>query len=56
MNFSISGGRDPWNDFDSAFLDGVVFDGREPNAYLESLTIGLKGTERVIDGAVSLAD
>jgi nitrate/nitrite transport system substrate-binding protein len=38
------------------FLDDVVFDGREPNAYLESLAIGLKGGERVVDGAVSKAD
>jgi nitrate/nitrite transport system substrate-binding protein len=38
------------------FLDGVVFDGREPNAYLDSLAIGLKGSEIVIDGAVSKAD
>jgi len=29
------------------FIDGVVFDGRKPNAYLESLAIGLKGDQRV---------
>jgi nitrate/nitrite transport system substrate-binding protein len=28
------------------FIDGVVFDGRKPNAYLESLAIGLKGNDR----------
>jgi nitrate/nitrite transport system substrate-binding protein len=28
------------------FIDGVVFDGRQPNAYLESLAIGLKGDDR----------
>jgi len=28
-------------------IDGVVFDGRAPNAYLESLAIGLKGDQRV---------
>ncbi len=27
------------------FIDGVVYDGRKPNAYLESLAIGLKGDE-----------
>lgn len=26
----------------SAFIDGIAFDGRSPNAYLESLSIGLK--------------
>ena len=46
------GYRGPQDDF----LDGVVFDGREPNAYLERLAIGLKGDERVVDGAVSKAD
>jgi len=29
----------------SEFIDGVVYDGRLPNAYLESLAIGLKGTD-----------
>ncbi|AQZ53472.1 CmpA/NrtA family ABC transporter substrate-binding protein [Martelella mediterranea] len=31
------------------FIDGVTYDGRHPNAYLESFPIGLKGDE-VIDG------
>ncbi|MEW5420322.1 CmpA/NrtA family ABC transporter substrate-binding protein [Amorphus sp. 3PC139-8] len=30
-----------------AFLDGVVYDGRKPNAYIESLSIGLKGSEKI---------
>ena len=34
------------------FIDGVTYDGRAPNAYLESLTIGLKGTQTVSSGAV----
>ncbi|MEM7376958.1 MAG: CmpA/NrtA family ABC transporter substrate-binding protein [Pseudomonadota bacterium] len=34
-----SGYRPPQDDF----LDDVVFDGSKPNAYLESMTIGLKG-------------
>ncbi len=28
----------------SEFIDGVTFDGRKPNAYIESLAIGLKGS------------
>jgi nitrate/nitrite transport system substrate-binding protein len=28
-------------------IDGIPFDGRKPNAYLESLSIGLKGTQRL---------
>jgi nitrate/nitrite transport system substrate-binding protein len=32
------------------FIDGVGFDGRAPNAYLEKFPIGLKGDQRV-DGA-----
>jgi nitrate/nitrite transport system substrate-binding protein len=27
---------------DAGFIDGVVYDGRKPNAYLRSLAIGLK--------------
>jgi nitrate/nitrite transport system substrate-binding protein len=34
------------------FIDGVEFDGREPNAYLQSLPIGLKGDQSVQGGAV----
>ena len=33
-------------------IDGIPFDGRTPNAYLDSLPIGLKGTQTVNDGAV----
>ncbi len=32
-----------------AFIDGLAYDGRQPNAYLDSLEIGLRGTEQ-IDG------
>jgi nitrate/nitrite transport system substrate-binding protein len=32
------------------FIDGVTYDGRKPNAYIDSLGIGLKGAETV-DGA-----
>jgi len=34
------------------FLDGVAFDGRRPNAYLDSLTIGLKSGDLVTGGEV----
>ncbi|MAQ18854.1 MAG: nitrate ABC transporter substrate-binding protein [Sandaracinus sp.] len=33
------------------FIDNVTYDGRSPNAYLESLEIGLKG-EQIIQGGV----
>jgi len=33
------------------FIDGVAYDGKAPNAYLEALAIGLKGSQRVVDGA-----
>ena len=29
------------------FIDGIEYDGRRPNAYLEKLTIGLKGSQTV---------
>jgi nitrate/nitrite transport system substrate-binding protein len=35
----------------SEFIDGVAYDGKAPNAYLEALAIGLKGNQRVVDGA-----
>ena len=31
----------------SEFIDGVSYDGTRPNAYLDSLTIGLKGDQKV---------
>jgi nitrate/nitrite transport system substrate-binding protein len=33
-------------------IDGIPYDGRQPSAYLESLPIGLKGDQVVVDGAV----
>ena len=33
-------------------IDGVVYDGRTPNAYLESLEIGLKGEQRIVGNDV----
>ena len=29
------------------FIDGLIYDGRHPNAYLQQFAIGLKGVERV---------
>lgn len=34
------------------FIDGVTYDGRSPNAYLDSLAIGLKGGQTVVGGEV----
>ncbi len=33
----------------SEFIDGVTYDGRQPNAYIDSLKVGLKGKQK-IDG------
>ena len=41
---------DGYRDPTAAFIDGVTYDGRHPNAYIDSLGIGLKGAETV-DGA-----
>ena len=45
-----SGYRDPT----SEFIDGITYDGRKPNAYIDSLTIGLKGKQKVEDSDVAL--
>jgi nitrate/nitrite transport system substrate-binding protein len=36
----------------SEFIDGMTYDGRVPNAYLEGFAIGLKGDARIVDGRV----
>jgi len=41
--FDTDGYRQPQDEF----IDGVVFDAKAPNAYLEQFEIGLKGEERV---------
>jgi nitrate/nitrite transport system substrate-binding protein len=46
--FDTDGYREP----QSEFIDEVVFDGRQPNAYLEQFAIGLKGDDRVTEGEV----
>jgi len=49
--FDSDGYRTPQNEF----IDGIVFDGHKPNEYLLQFPIGLKGEERVIDGAIMSA-
>jgi nitrate/nitrite transport system substrate-binding protein len=44
-----SDGYRPVND---SFIDGIAFDARTPNAYLEKFAIGLKGDQRIENGAV----
>ncbi len=48
--FDTDGYREP----QAEFIDGVVFDGRKPNAYLESFPIGMKGDDR-IDGSTLIS-
>ena len=43
FDFDADGYRDPTSDF----IDGVSYDGTKPNAYIDSLTIGLKGGQTV---------
>ena len=35
------------------FIDGVTYDGRKPNAYIDSLSIGLKSGDTVVAGKVT---
>lgn len=48
FDFDADGYKAPTSDF----IDHVTFDGTKPNAYIDSLTIGLKGDQTVVDGAV----
>ena len=48
FDFDADGYRDPTADF----IDGVSYDGTKPNAYIDSLTIGLKDAQTVAGGAV----
>ncbi|HEU0223779.1 MAG TPA: CmpA/NrtA family ABC transporter substrate-binding protein [Paracoccaceae bacterium] len=36
----------------SGFIDGLIYDGRKPNAYLDQFPIGLKGEQRVVGNAI----
>ena len=40
---SEDGFREPQTEF----IDGITYDGKKPNAYLESLAIGLKGNDKI---------
>ncbi len=42
---------DGYKDPTAAFIDGISYDGRQPNAYIESLTIGLKEGETAATSA-----
>ena len=48
FDFDADGYKDPTADF----IDAVSYDGTKPNAYIDSLSIGLKGNQTVADGAV----
>lgn len=47
--WTTDGYRAPTNEF----IDGVTYDGRQPNDYLKQFPIGLKGEQKVIGGAVT---
>ncbi len=46
--WDTDGYRAPTKDF----IDGMEYDGRQPNAYLQKFTIGLKGSQKIDGGAV----
>lgn len=46
--FDSDGYRAPWK----SKLDGVEYDGRQPNAYVEKFAIGLKGTQKLENGSI----
>jgi len=48
FDFDADGYRAPVADF----IDGVAYDSRAPNAYIDSLTIGLKGDQTVAGGEI----
>jgi nitrate/nitrite transport system substrate-binding protein len=50
--WTTDGYRAPTSDF----IDGIVYDGRQPNAYLESLGIGLKGDDAPFGGELVTAE
>jgi len=49
FDFDEDGYREPTSDF----IDGIAYDGKAPNAYIDSLAIGLKGDQTVVAGAVT---
>ncbi|MBL9058042.1 MAG: ABC transporter substrate-binding protein [Rhodobacteraceae bacterium] len=48
FDFDPDGYREPT----AAFIDGIAYDGTKPNAYIDSLTIGLKSGQMVLGGDV----
>jgi len=50
--WDTDGYREPTNEF----IDGIEYDGRRPNAYIDSLTIGLKAKQQVGDSDVALLE
>ncbi len=48
FDFDVDGYREPT----AEFIDGVTYDGKTPNAYIDSLTIGLKAAQTVAGGEV----
>ena len=48
FDFDADGYKDPTSDF----IDHIAYDGLHPNAYIDSLPIGLKDDQTVVDGAV----
>ena len=40
-------GTDGYKPATTDFIDGVSYDGKKPNAYIDSLSIGLKGKEKI---------
>ena len=40
-------GTDGYKPATSDFIDGVTYDGKAPNAYIDSLSIGLKSGQKV---------
>lgn len=49
FDFDTDGYRAPTADF----IDGVSYDGTKPNAYIDSLTIGLKDDQKVVAGQIT---
>ncbi|MGB8812672.1 MAG: nitrate ABC transporter substrate-binding protein, partial [Paracoccaceae bacterium] len=48
FDFDVDGYREPTSDF----IDGIAYDGTKPNAYIDSLTIGLKAAQTVAGGEI----
>lgn len=48
FDFASDGFRAPTRDF----IDGIEYDGRKPNAYIEKLALGLKGQQKIENGDV----